>query len=112
MPTLGIGTYALILRDFHCSYCEHQFEALVASKAEREACVACGKLADRTLSVPHIAVIGSDPVRQSDALKKRSFAHSVSEAKKNPDKLAGAYGGKPKSQTKWNIRSHGSKSST
>jgi len=94
----------VILYDFHCEACDHAFESLVTRGSTEEPCPLCGVNASRVLSAAHVGLIGSDPLRRAEALQKRSHDHSVGEAKKNPERLARAYGAKPKSQARWNIR--------
>jgi len=47
----------------------------------------------------------NDPAVKAAALKKRSYDHSMADAKKNAEKIASQLGGVAKPQAKWNIRS-------
>jgi putative FmdB family regulatory protein len=95
----------VILYDFHCTACDHRFESLVSKGTDQELCPLCGVEASRIVSAPHITVIGKDPARKAEALAKRSHEHTVREAQKNPEKIAKAYGGTPRAQQRWNLRS-------
>lgn len=99
----------MILYDFMCE-CGEQFEALAQSGAVEEACPACGRQAPRVMSAPHVGVLLGDPVRTAAALKKRSHEHSVSQAKKNAEKIASSLGAVARAQNRWNLRSQKSSS--
>ena len=94
----------MILHDFQCGECGVSFEALVNSGAQTEECHTCGKEAQRAMSAPKIRSVINDPSRTSEALKRRSHAHSVAEAKANPERLSRMVGGRPAAQGRWNIR--------
>ena len=64
----------------------------------------CGAMAERVISAPYVGVM-NDPTVQAEALRKRSREHSIREAKANPERLAGQYGGRAKVQQPWNLRS-------
>lgn len=90
--------------DFHCSSCDSRFDALVDSDATEETCPNCGAMASRTVSAVRVGAY-NDPAAKSAALKKRSYEHSMKEAKKNADQIAAKMGGHAKAQAKWNLRS-------
>jgi len=94
----------VILYDFTCGDCG-QFEGLVVSGTEEAQCPRCGSMAARALSAPNVWVIGNDPVRKSEALRKRSYDHSMKEARKNAENIASKMGGVARAQTPWNVRS-------
>jgi len=97
----------MILLDFNCDACEHLFEALTASDAQTEPCPECGNpFASRQISAPRIGLYadGASTVTR-EALKERSRAHSLAEAKKEPERIAGLAGGVAKAGPTWNQRS-------
>ena len=97
----------LRMYDFYCDVCDIRIEALVDKDTESIICGDCDLPAKKAPSAPKLQTIINDPVRQSAALRKRSRDHSFKEAKRNQEQLASKLGGKPKSQTPWNIRNKG-----
>lgn len=95
---------SVILFDFHCDVCDNSFEALVPQGVTQELCPLCGVEASRVLSAAHIGLL-NDPARRAESLQKRSYEHTISEARKNQERLAQQLGGTPKSQSPWNVRS-------
>lgn len=94
----------MILYDFLCSSCGNVFEALVLSHfQDSETCSKCGGKASRLMPAPKVGTM-HDPLVKAEALKKRSFEHSVKEARKDPEKLASKLKAKPKVQNPWNLR--------
>lgn len=97
--------------DFHCSACDEIFDALVASEQRQEECPTCGEASERILSAARVGLY-NDPSAQSAALRKRSYDHSMREAKKNAEQIASKMGGVAKAQSPWNIRSKKPKKSS
>lgn len=98
----------MILYDFHCATCGHEFEALVRAGEDTAECPECGANADRQMSAPRVGLY-NDPNVRAAALRKRSEEHSLREAKKNVEEHAAKMGAKPAAQAKWNIRSQKNK---
>ena len=94
----------MILYDFVCP-CGEQFEDLVPSGTPEVDCPVCKNKAQRAMSAPNIRSVINDPERMRASLEKRSYAHSMKDKRKNPEKLTKIMGGKPASQARWNIRS-------
>ena len=93
--------------DFRCFDCG-DFDALCEKGEETEACPECGQDCQKVASAPSLGFM-NDPSKRAAELKRRSKAHSIKEARANPEKLAKTMGGKPKAQAKWNIRSQKTK---
>lgn len=49
------------LYDFYCNKCKSAFEGFAKMKEMQKTCPNCGANAGRSLSVPHIALDGTDP---------------------------------------------------
>lgn len=90
--------------DFTCIPCSVNFEDLVPSGASNTECPQCGEKAQKIMSAPRVAVY-TDPAAKKQALAKRSYDHSMREAKKNAEQIASKMGGVAKAQSPWNIRS-------
>jgi putative FmdB family regulatory protein len=100
-----------MMYDFRCDDCENDFEDLVSSSEVSDTiCPACGSQAQRRISAVNLGFT-NDPNVQREALKKRSENHTKNMMKKNPEKLAKAFGGtaEPKAQSPWNVRSKAKK---
>lgn len=91
--------------DFRCGKCGNLFEDLVSSDTKVVECWMCGDPAERLPCAPNLGFLESDPQRKKEALAKRSYDHSMKEAKKNAEQIASKMGGVAKPQSPWNIRS-------
>lgn len=94
---------SLRVYDFYCPICEEKFDAIVDKNTVKEVCPDCGEDSEKVFSAPRVGKY-NDPTVRREALIKRSHEHSVKEARKNAEQLAKKMGGKPKSQSPWNIR--------
>jgi hypothetical protein len=89
--------------DFICRDCSIHFDALIENGEKTTECVDCGAVADIVLSAPNLGFT-NDPARQTEMLKKRSEAHSLKQARSDPEGLAAKMGAKPAVQSPWNLR--------
>jgi putative FmdB family regulatory protein len=100
----------MILLDFNCPDCHLIFEELVDRDKRVAKCPKCGAESKQrvTAKTGHLNNPGSPEV--AEALRKRSYDHSVREARRNPEKIASKLGGVPRSQQPWNLRNKKSSS--
>ncbi len=93
-----------ILLDFHCPGCGGTYEDLVDSKDRKSTCLECNTEATPRVTAKTGFLNDPGSQRTRNVLRKRSFDHSVKEAKRNPEKLAAQMGGRPRVQQAWNAR--------
>lgn len=93
------------LLDFHCIVCDLIFEELVDSDTVDVPCNVCAAPSEKVFGAPRIGLY-SDPKSEAtrSALEKRSYQHSIAQARKNPERIASQVGAKPAAQSKWNLR--------
>lgn len=93
------------LYDFYCEQCDEEFEDIQPMDVSEVLCkLCCNVKAQRIMSAVNLGFL-NDPERKKESLARRSYEHSMKEAKKNAEQIASKVGGVAKPQSPWNIRS-------